>query len=330
MRSKSLQRTAEHIRNTKSFLVTSHVNPEGDAIGSLLAMGSLLEKLGKRYVLVNADKVPDNMLFLPGVSSIKNFVPEGFSPQTVIVLDCPTAARCGNVTEYLSPVETVINIDHHVSNDRFGDVNWVEPSSSSVGEMVFKLAKEMGVEMDKPMAEQIYTAIVTDTGMFSYSNTKPETHRAAAGLLGAKVDHVSIHRQIFETRSFHHVVLLGRVLATMDTACGGRVAHISLMHQMCKDIDIDGIPTDEFISFPRSVQKVEVALFFKEFSSAGDSIKVSFRSNGRVDVNLIASRFGGGGHRLAAGCTIEGSLEAVKKDAIAQVERELKECFEQG
>ncbi len=324
MSDKDLRSVAKSIEKGDDFLVISHVNPEGDAIGSQLAVGSLLEKLGKRFCMVNADIVPGNLMFLHDSDKVKRSVPEDFSPKTVIVLDCPVAARCGNLTEFILLADNVINIDHHCSNDNFGDVNWIAPNLSSAGEMVFDLFQFMGIELDKRTAEKIYVAIVTDTGVFSYENTTEKTHLTASRLLAAGVEQTYIQKKLFESRSVQQVALLGKVLTTLEVTGNGSIAHISLMQNMCIGLDMNKVSTEDFISYPRSIKGVKVALFFKEVEEEADVIRISFRSNGIVDVNSIASRFGGGGHRLASGCTVHGSLETVKRDIIEYVEKDLE------
>lgn len=325
MKNDGIKAVADSIRANRSFLVTSHVNPEGDAIGSQLAVGELLKELSKRYELVNADEVPANLKFLSGTDRIMRSAPEGFEPDAIIVLDCPVPARCGCVTDILSSVDTVINIDHHVSNGLFGDINWVEGSRSSVGEMVHELFMFMGVELTRESAEHIYSAMVTDTGVFTYTNTTPRTHVLASKLLEAGIVPADLHRELFEARSFKHVELLGKVLTTLELASEGRIAHITMMHQMFSNTDMNDVPTDEFITFPRSIRGVEVALFFKEFPELSGKVGVSFRSSGKVDVNAIASKFGGGGHRLASGCTVEGVLEKVKLEILSHVEKQIEQ-----
>lgn len=321
---KGLLSVAKAIEKGNDFLVISHVNPEGDAIGSQLAVGSLLDKLRKRFCLVNADIVPENIRFLQDSDKIKRSVPESFVPQNIIVLDCPVAARCGNLAGFISPAERVINIDHHCSNDKFGDVNWITSNMSSAGEMVFDLIQFMGVDLDKKTAEQIYVAIVTDTGMFSYENTTEKTHLTASRLLAAGVEQTDIQKKLFESRSVQQISLLGKVLTTLEVTEKGTIAHISLMQKMCVGMDMNKIFTEDFISYPRSIKGVEVALFFKEVEEEPGIVRISFRSNGMVDVNSIASRFGGGGHRLASGCTVHDSLDSAKKDIMEQIEKVLE------
>jgi len=225
----------------------------------------------------------------------------------------------------LSGEEYVINIDHHISNEYFGDINWVEPGVSSVGEMVFNIAVEAEVEISKSMAESLYAAIVTDTGMFNYSNTSRATHEVAGQLISCGVDPKEVHRSIFESKTLHEVRLLGRVLATLETSAEGAISFMSLTRSMYRAEGVDAAATDEFINFPRSIKGVEVAIFFKEDASFDGRVNISFRSTGKYDVNVLASRFGGGGHPKASGCVVDGDLEDAKQKVLAEAQKIMDE-----
>lgn len=320
-----MRTVAEVFRDRDDFLITSHVNPEGDSIGSQLAVFYMLKKLGKNAVMANHDPVPDNLKFLPGTELITRGLPGDLCPGTVIVLDCAVLERTGKICRRPLEGQFIVNIDHHVSNEFFGDVNWVEPGASSVGEVVFRLAGELGVELEKDVAEAIYTAIVTDTGMFNYDNTSRETHRVAGELIARGVDPKAMHGKIFEAKSLSEIRLLGKVLTTLRLEAGGALAHMSITRQMYREEGVDHVSTDEFINFPRSIKGVEVAVFFKEMDDTRKRVNVSFRSSGKVDVNVLASRFGGGGHAQAAGCVFNCGLEEARARVLSEVKRVFKE-----
>jgi phosphoesterase RecJ-like protein len=321
----SMDRVIAELENRDNFLIMAHVNPEGDSIGSQIAIHHILKKWGKKAVMVDHDEVPENLKFLKGAGLISREVPEGFRPETLVVLDCPVKERTGNIPGLDADKKFVINIDHHVSNEFFGDVNWVEPNVSSVGEMVFHLAKKKQVVIDKELAEAIYTAIVTDTGMFNYTNTSKATHEVAGELIEAGLDPKDLHGEIFESKDLAQVRLLGKVLSTLELENDGRLAHMSLTRKMYAEEGVESVPTDEFINFPRSVKGVEVAIFFKENVNYPDRINVSFRSSGKVDVNAVASSFGGGGHAQASGCTLIASLEETREKVLAAAKEALKQ-----
>lgn len=321
----AMKKVIEALEQKDDFLITAHVNPEGDSVGSQIALFGILEKMGKNAVMVQQDPVPDNLRFLRGSGSVMRNIPGDFVPRTLIMLDCPVKERAGKVTRALSGEEFTINIDHHVSNEYFGDVNWVESGMSSAGEMIYNIAIEMGVEISEDTAEAMYTAILTDTGMFNYENTSRATHEAVGHLISCGVKPNIVHKEIYESKDPSAVRLLGKVLSTLELFSDGAISCISMTRQMCREEKVDVPSTDEFINFPRAVKGVEISIFFKEDSSFEGRVNVSFRSSGECDVNSLAAKFGGGGHPKASGCVIEGSLDgaksAVLEAAIAIVEK---------
>ncbi len=323
MDSENMKQVIEALKTKNNFLITAHVNPEGDSIGSQIAMYALLASLKKRAIIVNNDAVPVNLHFLSGSEYFFQNLPDGFFPETVVILDCPVKERAGHVAKYLGESDTVINIDHHISNEFFGDINWVEPSASSVGEMIFDLFSRMNIKLTQEATEAIYTAIVTDTGMFNYNNTTSRTHKIVGELISLGIDPKKMHEKIFENRSASDIRVLGKTLSTLKTETDGKIAHICLTQEMYAEEGVRSVTTDEFINFPRSIKDAEIAIFFKE-NSALKNINVSFRSKGKVDVNLLASVFGGGGHAQAAGCTLNCTLAEAKEKVLKEAAKALK------
>jgi phosphoesterase RecJ-like protein len=324
MNDKALKEVAGLLRSKDNFLITAHVNPEGDSIGSQLSMFRILEKMGKKAVMVGNYNVPNNLKFLPGTKSILHEVPEDFHPDVVIILDCPTKERIGKVAEYLNDSQLIMNIDHHVSNEPFGDINWVESGSSSVGEMMYGIIKELDIELDRSIGMALYTAIVTDTGMFNYDNTSKRTHEIAAELIAGGINPKDMHGEIFENKSISQIRLLGKVLTTVKVEEEGRLAYMCITRQMYEAEGVKSVATDEFINYPRSIKGVDVAVFFKERVYEPDMIDISFRSSKKIDVDEIASRFGGGGHKRASGCLVKGGLEEVKEKVLGEIRKALK------
>ncbi|MFH1552398.1 MAG: bifunctional oligoribonuclease/PAP phosphatase NrnA [Candidatus Omnitrophota bacterium] len=322
----SMDKVVKAFKERDNFLITAHVNPEGDSIGSQLAVYRILQKLGKKAVMVNHDEVPDNLKFLPGAELIVRKIPRDFQTDTVIILDCPVKERIGNTSRRLSGDKFIVNIDHHVSNEFFGDVNWVESKTSSVGEMLFHAAKKLGMKIEKDMAMAIYTAIVTDTGIFNYDNTSRATHEIAGELIARGVSPRKIHAEIFEKKSVPEVKLLGKALTTLKIEASGALAHMSLTRKMYAEEGVDRVSTDEFISFLRSIKGVEVAVFFKEDCNAPEKINVSFRSSEKVNVNAIASHFGGGGHERASGCVLKCDLDQAREKVLAEATKAIVEA----
>lgn len=323
MKLEDMQKVIKALKEKDNFLITAHVNPEGDSIGSQIALKSILEGMGKKAVMAGHDSVPENLKFLKGQEMFLSEVPEDFKIGAAIVLDCPVKERAGRISKSFKADTFIINIDHHVSNEFFGDVNWVEEKASSVGEMIFLLTEEMHSSISKETAEAIYTAIVTDTGMFNYDNTSQDTHDIAGKLISLGVNPKSIHREVYERKSLPEIRLLGRALGTLQVSDSGAIAYMHLTRSMYEAEGAGYIATDEFINFPRSVKTAKVAVFFKENYEDPEKINVNFRSSGEVNVNAVASRFGGGGHEQAAGCVLEAGMEEAKEKVLSEIRKSL-------
>lgn len=309
------------VKENNSFIVTSHISPDGDSLGSTLAMTRALSKLGKKAIPVVNDHIPKKYNFLPGIDMIKSAEKCAYGVDVIISLDCGDKQRLGFDKELSEYGRKIINIDHHKSNLYFGDLNIVNSDASSVGEILYQLLKEK-VDIDYEIALCLYTSIITDTGSIRYSNTTPLTLKILANLVekGVKPDYVS--RQVFEKRSLESIELLKCALNTLEVVEKGKVACIYVTEEMfetsgAKEEDADGI-----INYAREIEGVEVALFFRQQT---DCVKVGFRSNDWVDVRKIAETFGGGGHIRAAGCTLNVSLGEAKTKVLGTVKEFLME-----
>ena len=316
----SIKKVIKAIRENKSFLVTSHVNMEGDSVGSQLAMAKLLEGMKKKVYLVDNDPIPVNYLFLPKTKDVSNDLTMKRDFDAALILDCPSMKRIGRVRDIIGEDKLIVNIDHHVSNERFGDIDWVKPFASSAGEMVWYIYKEMRRKLTKEAAMYIYTAILTDTGSFTYDNTRPNTHEITSDLLSYGLDPAWIAMNIYERRSVPEIKLLGAALTALKMNTCGDVAYIEVTQDMMRASGADISKTENVVNYARSIDKVEVAVVFKEHMTDKNLINVSLRSKGDVDVNEIASLFGGGGHKRAAGCTIKGELADIRQKMLAKVE----------
>ncbi|MDD3906333.1 MAG: bifunctional oligoribonuclease/PAP phosphatase NrnA [Candidatus Omnitrophica bacterium] len=317
-----MRQIIDAIKKYDRFLLTAHVNLEGDSLGSQLGMKALLESLGKTAIIVDNDAVPEHYKFLPKAAEVSNDMDGKYDFDAAIVLDCPTLKRTGKVRDIISKGKPVINIDHHISNENFGDVNWVDANASSAGEMVYKIYKEMGISPTKEAALVLYIAILTDTGSFNYENTSRVTHEIAGELLGYGIEPASVSESVYERRSVADIKFLALVLATLKVNKTGDVAYLEVTSAMLKATGANLLKSEGFINYARSIDKVKVAVIFKE--DALGKISVSFRSKGIVDVNKIASFFGGGGHARASGCVIEGRLAEVESKVLAKVEEVLR------
>jgi phosphoesterase RecJ-like protein len=309
------------LRKYDRFLITSHRRPEGDSIGSEMAMCLLLKKLGKEAVVVNDDLIPENLDFLKFYEVKTLHQAKRMKFDVVIVLDSGNLERIGRVVNLIQS-KPLVNIDHHISNAIFGDVNWVDVEMSSVSEMIFYLFKEMQIPFDEQTALCIYVGILTDTGSFRFSNTTSRAMRVCSELLEFKIEPEKVSNLIYNRRSFNAMRLLGYALSNLKKDSGGEIAWMEITPQMLKETDAQISECDDFIDFIRVIKSVKVAIIFYPLNN--DRIKVSFRSKGEIDVNKIASFFNGGGHKLASGAEIEGSIEEVEELVLKKVKEQLK------
>lgn len=322
----SLRKAVDCVKKHKNFLITSHVNLEGDALGSELAFYNLLRKLGKQAIIVNQDGLPYGYAFLPKINNVKKLQRK---PKKEIrfdcfaVLDCSDLSRTGEVYKLNSSRKTTLNIDHHISNQRFGDVNWVDSDYSCCCEMIYQLYKNLRMPFDRTTAMLLYVGILTDTGSFRYSNTTSRVHMAASELLKYNLDIPRIYKNIYENVPFQDSKLLTKILPGMRLQAGGKLAWVEIKHNMLKNQRIYFDLTEQILNFARAIKGVEVCVLFKESFSSKDEVRVNFRSQGKVDVNQIASYFGGGGHKTASGATIRGKLYTVRKKVLAKIKESL-------
>ena len=312
-----LRRIAEEIRSSHRFLIASHENPEGDAIGSIVALGLALKDLGKEVVVLNQDPIPEAFSFLPGVEEVVHRVPADGSFDVAFALDCGDKKRLGEEFTKVQKIRKVINIDHHISNNHFGDINLVDPEASAACEIIFDLLRVLSVPVSPGIAENIYVGILTDTGSFHYSNTSPKTFAVARMCLLAGVEPWKVAEKVYENQPLLRLRLLSLVLKTLEVVEGGRISWVWVTQQMMEETGATKDMTEDFINLPRSLKGVEVALLLREVSPV--QYRVSLRSRGSVDVARIALAFQGGGHPNAAGCTVEGTLSEVKSKVLEQV-----------
>ena len=322
----SLKKSIGCIKKNKAFLITSHTSPEGDALGSELAFYRLLKKLGKQAIIVNEDPLPVGYEFLPGVENIKKFKKNLKYPpfDCLVTLDCTHLKRSGEVSSLNSAARQVLNIDHHISNLGFGDINWIEPYSSSCAEMVYIIYKKLNVPLDKESALCLYTGILTDTGSFHYSNTSARTHKIVAHLVGFGLDIAQIYKAIYENIPYPEMKLLSNILPGMKACAQGRIIWFQIKHNFLRRRKLSFDLSESILTFGRAVKGAEVVALFKENLGVKDEIRVNLRSHGRVDVNKIASFFGGGGHKNASGITIRGKIDPVRRRVLRKIEEALQ------
>jgi len=322
----SLNEVCANLKKYNNFLITVHTSPEGDALGSELGFYNLIKKLGKRGTMINEDKLPYGYDFLPGNQLIRllSKSSKNVDFDCFVVLDCADLKRTGDVYKLNKDNKPVLNIDHHISNRNFGDVNWVEPNASSCSEMVYKLYKKLHLSIDKDIAVALYTGIMTDTGSFRYSNTSSDTLKVASELLKFEVDVAQVYRATYENIPPADAKLLLQLLPKIEFHCQGRVAGFQIRKELFKDGKPSVDLADLALSFGRAIKGVEVVVLFKENLGEKNEVRVNLRSQGKVDVNKIAAFFGGGGHKSAAGCTLTGQIKKVAKKVIAKIRQSLK------
>lgn len=304
------------LREKERFLIACHENPEGDAIGSELALALALRKMGKTATVLNADPVPANLLFLPGAGTVV-FAEDGSKYDVAVVVDCGSPERTGHVARELLKCPLLVNIDHHRTNGDLGELSLVDPDAAATGLLIHRVLSAMKFEIGLDVATNLYVAVLTDTGSFHYGSSSPEAFEVAGEMVRRGVDPWAVAEQVYETQSARRLRLLGRVLDSLDVSSDGRVAFITTMCADLREFDCGKDALEGFINYPRSIVGVEVAVSFRE--EEGGVFRVSFRSKGRVDVSAVAARFGGGGHRNAAGCTVPGTLAYVRKRVLEEL-----------
>jgi len=313
----TLRKIAEEIRGGRSFLISTHQNPEGDAIGSILALGLALKSLGKDALILTQDPVPEVLAFLPGAREIIHQAPVNRRFDIALALDCGDRPRLGEEFSKVRGIGKIINIDHHVSNSFYGDLNWVDPGASSAAEIIYDLIRALPAPFTREVAENIYTGLLTDTGSFHYSNTSPKAFSVARACLLAGVDPWEVSQKVYDSQPLPRLRLLPRVLDTLELLEDGRVSFVVVTQQMLEEAGATVAMTEDFINYPRSIQGVEVALLFREVTSR--KFRVSMRSRGAVDVARVAGQFQGGGHPAASGCTVEGGFSEVMNQVLEAI-----------
>jgi phosphoesterase RecJ-like protein len=302
-----LEKIIRLVEKNDRFLITSHQRPDGDSIGSQLALAEGLRSLGKNADIVNADPYPKNFQFLPGVERIRIDSKVADHYQALFILECNSFERSGisDLNQFVS-----VNIDHHPKNDHFGNLNWVDPKASAVAMLIYRLLRELNVSITSEIAINLYVAILTDTGSFQFSNTNADTFEVARELAAAGADPGQIAQSVMMSQSESKVRLLARLLATLDLDPSRRIAWIFMDQDMLKKTGASAEDTEGVVNYPLSIETVLLCAFFRE--EGRHSFRVSLRSKDGLDVGSVAECFGGGGHRNAAGLSLEGPFEEVR------------------
>ena len=310
------------VQRSRYFFAATHVRPDGDAIGSLLAITTMLKKLGKVVHPYCQDPVPEDYRFLPDVTEIRQKVEKDINYEVAFLVDCGELDRVGELAEAVKAIPIIINIDHHINSAPFGTIHWVDPEASSTCELLYKLSKGLGINLDEKLATQLYTGLLTDTGSFRFSNTTGSAFRMAASLVEAGAKPVEIAEYLYESYSPQRLHLLARVLASVRYRLNARLAFAELTLDMIRETASNPADSEGFVNLLRSVRSVQVAALFRQGEDG--LVHVSLRSKGSVDVASFARLHGGGGHRNAAAFRLRDSWHEAKERIIKELEEFLR------
>ena len=313
-----LSQVVELIETKQRFCITSHVRPDGDSLGSSLALYWTLKSLNKDVQVIMRDSVPHAYRDLPGTEQVIKTPNVSPGYDAAFVIECSDIDRPGLID---LDKQLVVNIDHHSTTALFGQINWIDSTASAVGEMIYNLCKALGVAVNQQIAECVYTALLTDTGSFHYSNTTERTFKIASELVRRGVKPAQISQSLFYSYPFSKIKVLGMVLSTLKRDETGRIAWLKTSLETMAEVgaieeDLDGI-----VNYPLSVEEIEVVAFFKETSPS--VYRTSLRSKGSVNVAKVTEKFGGGGHRNAAGCTIKGDIAQIEQQVVQYLQESL-------
>lgn len=307
------------LKNKKEILILCHPYPDGDVLGSSMALAKGLRKLGKKVEILSVHPVPRIYSFLSSTHQIKNKINKSNRFSVGILLDSGDENRMLHFYgDWLSQIPIIINIDHHLSNSGFGKYAYVDTKASAVAEQIYEILKMLKVEIDKEMAEDLYVALMTDTGNFRFSNTTAKCLSIASNLIKLGANPSKLHTLIYQNKSLPQVKLITESLCQMKDSCGGKIVWITIPYEIFKKHKIkpEDLESNEILDIIKT-KEVQVAMLFKQINK--DEVKVSFRSKENVDVNKIAQIFDGGGHKVAAGCILNLSLKDAERRVISEV-----------
>jgi len=308
----------DHLLKSKHVLLATHINPDGDALGSLIAMGLTVAALNKDVTLYNENPLPAVYRFLPSINRIVHHTDAMDDYDTAVILDCGNLERIGRLHSEMARVPVIINIDHHVTNTGFGDLKFIDTSASATAEIIYRLIHKMRVPISRDMATSIYTGILTDTGSFRFSNTSRAAFDICAEMMGLGVDPHDVAQHVYGTYSLGRIKLLNLAIDSIEISKNGKLSLMTLSQNMLDETGTQPEDIDGFIHYAKRIEDVKVAILMRERSISksglpGSRYHVSLRSDGTTDVSAIAASFGGGGHFSAAGFNIDSKLADLKK-----------------
>ncbi len=321
------QETSDLLKRSNSILIASHIHPDGDAIGAVLALGAALKSMGKTVTLYNEHPVPTAYRFLPGSGGMVSTVPGVDDFDVAVVLDCSKMERIGALATGMGDIP-VVNIDHHLSNENFGQFRIVEHMASATAEIVYRLIKRMPeVRIDSAMAYSLYTGIITDTASFSFSNTTPEAFAICGEMMTAGVDPVEVSRRIYITYSSERIKFMRMVLDTFALSDNKKVSFMMATQEMIRKSGMQPEHVGRFVNYAKHIEDVKVSALALEGDNHRQDLPenhtdfhVSLRSDGSIDVSEIAAAFGGGGHHRAAGFNIVATIQGIRETILGLAE----------
>ncbi len=318
----SLAQIADLLREKKRFVVVSHIRPDGDALGCTLAMGLCLRQLGKDVTLWNEDGCLEKFAWLPHSALVQQPPTEAQKFDVALVLDTAVKDRVGKCLDAIAHADVWVNIDHHISNPRFGDLNYIDSSSPATGQILFELFRQCELPLTYEMADNLYVAISTDTGSFQYPSTTARTYEIGAELVKLGVNVGTLSQRLYESYPRRRIELLKSLLNALQFSSNDRVANFALTQQTSRALGVKPDDNEGLIDTIRAVEGVIVAVFFEELEDG--RIRVSLRSKDpRADVCKVAMQFGGGGHTLAAGIRMKGPLADAQAKILQAIDEQL-------
>jgi len=313
-----MREVIELIYQYQAFLITSHVRPDGDALGSELALYYMLRSLGKDVTIYNQDQTPFNYHFLPGSENIVHNIDHHERYDVAIIVDCNGLGRIGSGEGEVAQIKRLINIDHHISNQKNFHFSYADALASSTGELIYRLAVAMEIKITPPIAINLFTAIMTDTGRFCHKGTNRETFLAIGDLVACGADPQLIGEHVYENNPESKIYLLKRALETLRFDFEGKVSSMVIFQQDFTDLDAKYEHSENFVDMTKEIRTVDLSVFYTEIEP--NIFKASFRSKRDINVERLASSFGGGGHTNAASCYLEGPFTAAHERVLTAVQ----------
>ncbi|AWZ48668.1 DHH family phosphoesterase [Clostridiaceae bacterium 14S0207] len=313
-----LKEVIKTLKNSQRIGISFHTSPDGDSLGSSLALLQILRELKKEAYIICKESIPETFNFLPFNAEIEKNITEPLdNTDCIVVLDCGNVERINGNIDLNNDKYIVLNVDHHKSNEEYGKINYVNSEAAAVGEIIYDIMEQLKVTLNKSIATCIYTSLLTDTGSFRHSNTTSKTHNIAGKLISTGFDFSQIHRIIFDNKSLNRIKLYGKIIEDLEVTNNGKIAFINAKKSYFEELNLEDGDTSDLLTFGMKINTVEVVALFKEND---DILKVSLRSKQYVDVREIAESYGGGGHIRAAGFASDKPLEQLKNELILKIE----------